>query len=149
MNYQEHKNKIKSLSVCSIPVMLAVVSWSTASTAPVMSDTANYCVDVPATVAKDQAPMRTYKASAQANANWICVSPDKQYFYDYELLEQMVSPEIEELTTNDASDSADLWVDLDVSDDDQYLYQTFGHTGTIAVYEIDGKTLSLAEVLSA
>ena len=45
--------------------------------------------------------------------------------------------------------STENWIDLQVSDDGQYLYQAFGETGAVGVYEIDGGSLTLVEVMTA
>ena len=41
------------------------------------------------------------------------------------------------------------WVELQLSEDGQWLYQLFEHTGAMAVYEVDGNTLTLVELLTA
>ena len=40
-------------------------------------------------------------------------------------------------------------VELQLSEDGQWLYQLFEHTGAMAVYEVDGNTLTLVELLTA
>ena len=39
------------------------------------------------------------------------------------------------------------WIDMWISDDGQFLYQLFGLTGSIGVYEINGTTLTFVEVI--
>ena len=50
-------------------------------------------------------------------------------------------------TTDPASAFATTegWIDLWISDDGRYLYQAYGLTGTIGVYEIDGAELTLVQ----
>ncbi|OED38976.1 hypothetical protein AB833_17585 [Chromatiales bacterium (ex Bugula neritina AB1)] len=43
-------------------------------------------------------------------------------------------------------DSAN-WVDLELSEDGEYLYQAFGATGAMGVYEVDGGDLTLIEIM--
>ena len=40
------------------------------------------------------------------------------------------------------------WIDLWISDDGQYLYQCYGLTGTVGVFEIDGAELTLIQEIS-
>ena len=40
------------------------------------------------------------------------------------------------------------WIDLWISDDGQYLYQCYGLTGTVGVFEIDGTELTLIQEIS-
>ena len=40
------------------------------------------------------------------------------------------------------------WIDMWISDDGQFLYQLFGLTGSIGVYEINGTTLTFIEEIN-
>ena len=44
--------------------------------------------------------------------------------------------------------TTDGWVDLDITDDGQYLYQLFGLAGAVGVYAVDGGNLTLVQTVS-
>ena len=43
--------------------------------------------------------------------------------------------------------TTDGWVDLDITDDGEYLYQLFGLAGAIGVYAVDQGNLTLVETV--
>ena len=167
MNIQEHKNTVKSLSVCSIPVMLAVAGWSAGSSpsaAPVTT-AQTHCESVPAAAKSTSATERYIDVAAQRNASWFCLSPDKEYFWvakgadatisiyrfvddagNFELVEQTNPADYDDLMVSVTPGES---VDLQISDDGEYLHQVFVETGKVGVYEIEDGSLSLVEVLVA
>ncbi len=101
---------------------------------------------------------------AQRLSSWLCVAPDQQHFWvsdgtdtsisTYRFSDQNGSIKFIEKTASITTDfptvtAEDSWVDLMVSDDGDTLYQVLGESGDVAVYDIDGESLSLLEVLSA
>jgi len=44
--------------------------------------------------------------------------------------------------------NTDGWIDLDMTDDGDFLYQLFGLSGAVGVYAVDDGNLSLVEVVS-
>ena len=47
-----------------------------------------------------------------------------------------------------AFSNTDGWIDLDITDDGDYLYQLFGLSGAVGVYSVDAGNLTLVEVVS-
>ena len=110
---------------------------------------------------------------AQSDSSWICVAPDGDHFWvadgkgssiaTYRFVEAsdsdgQVSFELVAILDAIGSDDsvadktdkvASGWVELQLSEDGQWLYQLFEHTGAMAVYEVDGNTLTLVELLTA
>ncbi len=105
----------------------------------------------------------------QRTACWIVFSPDGEYFYVSNALDASISSYrftdasgnielVEELaaignqpTSPDpatAFATTDGWVDLDISDDGNYIYQLFGLSGAVGVYAVDGGSLELVEVVA-
>ncbi len=114
------------------------------------------------------------EADNQRTACWIAVSPDSQYFWVSNALDASISafgfsgtPGMVELLdlvngpnqpTSDfglnmdtvpptgAFRESDGFIDLDISDDGRYVYQLFGLTGSIGVYEVDGADLTEIQI---
>lgn len=105
----------------------------------------------------------------QRTACWIVFSPDGEYFYVSNALDASISSYrftdssgnielVQELaafgnqpTSPDpatAFATTDGWVDLDISDNGEYIYQLFGLSGAIGVYKVEGGSLELIEVVS-
>lgn len=170
MTRQDYKHPKLSLSACSIPVMLAVAGWSatTHATDTPRSLTRNEAAFVSQAIDADNLVWQG--KTAQSDASWICMSPDGQHFWvskgidtavstyrftdsagSYELIEEV--NDIQLLFSNgwlsETDAAASGWVDLELSDDSQFLYQIFGESGSMAVYEIEGGSLSLIELLNA
>lgn len=170
MNTQQAKQQILSLSACSVPVMAAVVGWGTLTDAETDHFTPSIA-DAVRAYHFEEAAVPVYRDNmVQCDANWICMSPDDRYFWvskgqgaeistyrftdssgRYELVE-----EINELKStyplsdfSATAETANSWVDLNLSDDGQHLYQVFGESGAVGVYEVDGGRLTLIELLSA
>ena len=101
----------------------------------------------------------------QRTACWIVVSPDGEFFWASNALDASISSYrftndtgnielIQELATFGnqptspdpavAFGTTDSWVNLEVSDDGQYLYQLFGLAGAVGVYDVDGCNLTLS-----
>ncbi len=169
MNIQEHKNKIRSLSVCSLPVMLAVAGWSASTSqasGPGDINTAQtHCESVPVAVSAAVKGERYFDVAAQSGADWLCISPDKEYFWvaqgadssisiyrftndagNFELVERTNGSEFDDLLTDAGAGGIP---DLVLSDDGEYLHQVFVETGTVGVYEIENGSLTLVDVLAA
>jgi len=165
MNIQEHKNKIRSLSACSIPVMLAVAGWSAASGPAVVYTAQTHCESVPVAANGSTQTDNFVHVTVQSNADWLCISPDKDYFWvsrgadasisiyrftdeagNFELIEHTDATEFSGLL---AGANAEGNIDLELSDDGEYLHQVFAETGVVGVYEIGKGSLSLVEVLVA
>lgn len=104
----------------------------------------------------------------QRTACWIVMSPDGEYFWVSNALDASISSYrftddsgnielVQELaaignqpTSPDpavAFATSDGWIDLDISDDGEYIYQLFGLTGEIGVYAVDGGNLTLVETV--
>ena len=47
-----------------------------------------------------------------------------------------------------AFSNTDGWIDLDITDDGEFLYQLFGLSGAVGVYAVNDGNLSLVEVVS-
>lgn len=105
----------------------------------------------------------------QRTACWIVMSPDGEYFWVSNALDSSISSYrftdatgnvelVQELaaignqpTSSDpatAFATTDGWVDLDISDDGDYIYQLFGLSGEVGVYSVDAGALTLVEVVS-
>lgn len=167
MTKQDYKNQILSLSACSIPVMLAVAGWSAATHAADSHGIQSYSDGAFVRQSTDTEAMAHQGKTVQSDANWICMSPDNQHFWvskgqdtaistyrftdssgNYELLEEI--NDLDALTVESGfSATAGDWIDLELSDDGQFLYQLFGESGKMGVYEVDGGSLTLVEALSA
>lgn len=118
-------------------------------------------LDVPASSAEDN----------QRTACWITVSPDSQNFWVSNALDASITSftfsgqpgEIErvgdltfgpnrptsdfglDLSTNPPTGAfreSDGFIDLDITDDGRYIYQLFGLTGGIGIYEVNGSQLT-------
>ncbi len=111
--------------------------------------------------------------SALSDTSWICGAPDGNHFWvasgkdstiatyriveasdsagseSFELVATLeafgVSGEVADKTT----EIANGWVDLQLSEDGQWLYQLFENTGAMAVYEVNGSRLAFVELLTA
>ena len=106
-----------------------------------------------------------------SDASWMCVAPDGDHFWvangkgssiaTYRFAEATVGQaNFELVSTLDVVRSSDSvadkavvmsggWVELQLSEDGQWLYQLFEHTGAMAVYEVDGNRLTFVELLTA
>ena len=100
-------------------------------------------------------------------ACWIAFSEDQDYFWvsnaidaslssfgfgddgSVELIEGVaaVGTPATSAAPAEAFGQTDGWIDLDVSDDGQYLYQLYGLDGTVGVFRIDGAGLELVQEL--
>lgn len=105
----------------------------------------------------------------QRTACWIVFSPDGEYFWvsnaldasissyrftdasgNVELLEVLAATGVQPTSTDPATAFAttDGFIDLDITDDGEYLYQLYGLSGQVGVYAVDGGSLTLVEVVS-
>ncbi len=106
----------------------------------------------------------------QRTACWIVFSPDGEFFWVSNALDASISTYrftdasgnvelVEELaaignqpTSPDpatAFATTDGWIDLDISDDGEYIYQLFGLSGAVGVYRVGtGGSLELVEIVS-
>lgn len=105
----------------------------------------------------------------QRTACWIVVSPDGEYFWVSNAVDASISTyrftdasgnvelvdEVAAFGTQPTSpdpavafDTTDGWIDLDISDDGNYIYQLFGLSGAVGVYAVDGGALTLVETVS-
>ena len=105
----------------------------------------------------------------QRTACWIVMSPDGEYFWVSNALDASISTYrftddsgnvelVEELaaigqqpTSPDpavAFATTDGWIDLDISDDGNFIYQLFGLSGAVGVYAVDGGNLTLVETVA-
>jgi len=105
----------------------------------------------------------------QRTACWIVMSPDGEYFWVSNALDASISTyrftdasgnvELVDVlgATGNQPTSADPavafattdgWIDLDISDDGAYIYQLFGLTGEVGVFEVDGGNLTLVQTVS-
>ena len=108
---------------------------------------------------------RYFDVAAQSGADWLCISPDKEYFWvaqgadssisiyrftndagNFELVERTNGSEFDDLLTDAGAGGIP---DLVLSDDGEYLHQVFVETGTVGVYEIENGSLTLVDVLAA
>ncbi len=104
----------------------------------------------------------------QRTACWIVLSPDGEYFWvsnaldasissyrftdatgNVELVEELAAIGVQPTSADPAVafDTTDGFIDLDVSDDGEYLYQLFGLSGAVGVYAIDGGALTHVETI--
>lgn len=105
----------------------------------------------------------------QRTACWIVMSPDGEFFWVSNALDASISSyrftdatgnvelvEVlaatgEQPTSSDpatAFATTDGFIDLDITDDGDYLYQLYGLAGVIGVYAVDGGNLTLVEEVS-
>jgi len=105
----------------------------------------------------------------QRTACWIVLSPDGEYFWvsnavdasistyrftdssgNVELIDEVAAIGVQPTSTDPAVafDTTDGWIDLDISDDGNYIYQLFGLSGAVGVYEVDGGSLTLVETVT-
>ena len=117
----------------------------------------------------DSAVLRAFAVADLNYASWMCVSPDRDYFWvanhrdasiaTYRFIDRDASQDNFELVavTNvfnthlpeqRVGQCAGQWVDLQLSEDGQLLYQLFEESGAMAVYEVDGHRLTLVEALT-
>ncbi len=114
-----------------------------------------------------QSPIR---GEGQITTCWIVLSPDGEYFFvsnaidatissfrftdasgNVELIQEVAASGVGPGTITDPAigfGATDGWIDLDMSDDGQFLYQLFGLSGAVGVYAVDGGNLTLVEVVS-
>lgn len=113
----------------------------------------------------DSAVLRAFAVAELNDASWMCVSPDRNYFWvanhrdasiaTYRFIDREASQDNFELigitnafNTHLLVQGAGQWVDLQLSEDGQLLYQLFEESGAMAVYEVDGHRLALVEALT-
>ena len=105
----------------------------------------------------------------QRTACWIVISPDGQYFWvsnaldasissyqftddsgNVELVDVLAATGVQPTSPDPAVAFAttDGWIDLDISDDGQFLYQLFGLSGQVGVYAVDGPNLTLIQTVA-
>lgn len=105
----------------------------------------------------------------QRTACWIVMDPNGEYFWVSNALDASISTYrftddsgnvelVQELaaigqqpTSPDpavAFGTTDGWIDLDISDDGNYIYQLFGLSGAVGVYAVDGGNLTLVETVT-
>ncbi len=105
----------------------------------------------------------------QRTACWIVMSPDGEYFWvsnavdasissyrftdasgNVELVEEIAAVGTQPTSTDPAVafDTTDGFIDLDITDDGQYLYQLYGLSGVVGVYAVSGGNLTLVETIS-
>lgn len=105
----------------------------------------------------------------QRTACWIVMSPDGEYFWvsnaldasissyrftddtgNIELIEVIAAAGVQPTSPDPAVAFAttDGWIDLDISDDGNYIYQLFGLAGAVGVYAVDGGNLTLVETVT-
>jgi len=105
----------------------------------------------------------------QRTACWIVMSPDGEYFWVSNALDSSISTYrftdssgnvelVEEVaafgaqpTSSDpatAFATTDGWIDLDISDDGNYIYQLFGLSGAVGVYQVNGGSLTLVDTVT-
>ena len=110
------------------------------------------------------------RGEGQITTCWIVLSPDGEYFFvsnaidatissfrftdasgNVELIQEVAASGVGPGTITDPAvgfGATDGWIDLDMSDDGQYLYQLFGLSGAVGVYAVDGGNLTLVETVS-
>ena len=110
------------------------------------------------------------RGEGQITTCWVVLSPDGEYFFvsnaidatissfrfteasgNVELIEEVAASGVGPGTETDPAlgfATTDGWIDLDMSDDGQYLYQLFGLSGAVGVYAVDGGNLTLVETVS-
>lgn len=105
----------------------------------------------------------------QRTACWIVMDPNGEYFWvsnaldssissyrftdasgNIELVEELAATGVQPTSGNPAVAFAttDGWIDLDITDDGNYLYQLFGLAGAVGVYQVDRGSLTLVETVS-
>lgn len=105
----------------------------------------------------------------QRTACWIVISPDGEYFWvsnaldasissyrftdatgNVELVQVLAATGTQPTSTDPATAFAttDGFIDLDITDDGQYLYQLYGLSGVIGVYAVDAGNLTLVQEVS-
>lgn len=105
----------------------------------------------------------------QRTACWIVMSPDGEYFWvsnaldasistyrftddsgNVELVEELAAIGTQPTSPDPATAFAttDGFIDLDISDDGDYIYQLFGLSGAVGVYAVDGGSLTLVETIT-
>ena len=105
----------------------------------------------------------------QRTACWIVMSPDGEYFWvsnaldssistyrftdssgNVELVEEVAAFGTQPTSTDPATAFAttDGWIDLDISDDGNFIYQLFGLSGAVGVYAVNGGSLTLVDTVT-
>ncbi len=105
----------------------------------------------------------------QRTACWIVMSPDGEFFWvanaldasissyrftdatgNIELVEVLAAAGVQPTSPDPetAFATTDGFIDLDITDDGQYLYQLYGLSGAIGVYAVDAGNLTLVELVS-
>ena len=113
------------------------------------------------------------EAENQRTACWITVSPDNEYFWVSNALDSSISAfgfngepgeiELTSLVNGENQPTSDFglnpdtvpvsgafretdgFIDLDITDDGEFIYQLFGLTGGIGIYEVDGGSITQVE----
>ncbi len=110
------------------------------------------------------------RGEGQITTCWIVLDPDGEYFYvsnaidstistfrftdasgNIELVNEVAASGTGGGTITDgglAFSQTDGWIDLDITDDGDYLYQLFGLSGAVGVFAVADGNLSLVEVVS-
>ena len=110
------------------------------------------------------------RGEGQITTCWIVLDPDGEFFYvsnaidatistfrftdasgNIELVSEVAASGVGPGTVTDgalAFSNTDGWIDLDITDDGDYLYQLFGLSGAVGVYSVDAGNLTLVEVVS-
>ena len=110
------------------------------------------------------------RGQGQITTCWIVLDPDGEFFYvsnaidatistfrftdasgNIELVNEVAASGTGPGTETDgamAFGNTDGWIDLDITDDGDYLYQLFGLSGAVGVYSVDNGNLTLVEVVS-
>ena len=109
------------------------------------------------------------RGEGQLTSCWIVLDPDGEHFYVSNAIDATISTfrftdasgNIELISEVAASgtgaganvtdgatafQTTDGWIDLDMTDDGDYLYQLFGLSGAVGVYAVDNGNLTLVEV---
>ena len=111
------------------------------------------------------------RGEGQLTTCWIVMDPDGEFFYVSNAIDATISTfrftdasgNIELVNEVSASGTGaggnvtdgaaafavtDGWIDLDITDDGDFLYQLFGLSGAVGVYAVDNGNLELVEVVS-
>ncbi len=110
------------------------------------------------------------RGEGQITSCWIVLDPDGEYFYvsnaidasistfrftdasgNIELINEVAASGTPGGTITDgalAFANTDGWIDLDITDNGDYLYQLYGLSGAVGVYSVDNGNLELVEVVS-
>ena len=111
------------------------------------------------------------RGEGQLTSCWIVLDPDGEYFYVSNAIDATISTfrftdasgnielinEVAASGTGAGSNvtdgatafqTTDGWIDLDITDDGDYLYQLYGLSGAVGVYAVDSGNLTLVEVVS-